>query len=227
MENIGYNFQHGIGVPVDYAKARSWLYRAAALENSDAENQLGWMYQFGQGVEPDDARAVAWYSLAADQGNTQGKNNLCAFQEELEERGSGLWESANQPVSDAAIEMVRRRVRIRELRAQITGLETDAVQDDNSADELATMGKKDDGVGKVMDAFGTVVGVKPRLDAAKYREQAARLREELARLESLDQSSANVCPLTPRSTGHVRLLIVVRCEQFLGAANWGESDRSS
>jgi len=88
--------------------------------------------------------------------------------------------------------MVRRRARIRELRAQINGLETDAVQDDNSADELATMGKKNDGVGKIMDAFGTFVGVKPRLDAAKYREQAARLREELARLESLDQSSANL-----------------------------------
>jgi len=29
------------------------------------------------------------------------------------------------------------------------------------------------------------------------------------------------------STGPMRLLIVVRCEQFLGAANWGESDRSS
>lgn len=29
-----------------------------------------------------------------------------------------------------------------------------------------------------------------------------------------------------RSTGHVRLLIVVRCERFLGAENGAESDRS-
>jgi TPR repeat protein len=194
MENIGYNFQYGIGVATDYAKARSWLYKAAALENSDAENQLGWMYQYGQGVKPDDAKGVAWYRLAADQGNVHGKNNLEAFEDELKERG--FWESANEPVSDAAIEMVQRRARIWDLCAQITGLETDAVAQENSADELANMGnngkKKNDPIAKVMDAFGTVVGVKPLLDAAKSREEAARLREELVRLEYLDQSSANV-----------------------------------
>ena len=145
-------------------------------------------------MKPDDAKAVAWYRLAADQGNVHGKNNLEAFEDELKERG--FWESANEPVSDAAIEMVQRRAHIRDLRAQIAGLETDALAQENSADELANMGdngkKKNDPIAKVMDAFGTVVGVKPLLDAAKSREEAARLREELARLEYLDQSSANV-----------------------------------
>jgi TPR repeat protein len=158
------------------------------------------MYQYGQGVKPDDAKAVAWYRLAADQGNVHGRNNLEAFKDELKERGGGFWESANEPVSDAAIEMVHRRARIRDLRAQITGLETDALAQENSADELANMGnngknknkKKNDAIAKLMDAVGTVVSVKPLLDAAKSREQAARLREELARLEDLDQSSANV-----------------------------------
>jgi len=196
MENIGYNFQNGIGVATDYAKAGFWLYKAAALENSDAENQLGWMYQYGQGVKPDDAKAVAWYRLAADQGNVHGKNNLEAFKDELEERGGGFWESANEPVSDAAIEMVQRRARIRDLRAQITGLETDALAQENSADELANMGnngkKKNGAIAKVMDAFGTVVGAKPLLDAAKSREEAARLREELAKIENQDKFSAGV-----------------------------------
>jgi hypothetical protein len=88
-------------------------------------------------------------------------------------------------------------VRIRDLRAQITGLETDAVAQENSADELATMGKngkgkENDPITKAMDALGTVVGEKPRLDAEISREKAARLGEELGRLEILDQASANV-----------------------------------
>jgi hypothetical protein len=91
--------------------------------------------------------------------------------------------------------MVQRRARIRDLRAQITGLETDGLAEDNSADELAHMGnngrQKDGAIAKAMDAFGTVVGEKPRLEASQSREQAARLREELARLEYLDQSSGN------------------------------------
>jgi hypothetical protein len=204
MNNIGYNFQNGVGVPVDYARARFWLYKAAALENGDAENQLGWMYQYGQGVKPDEARADAWYRLSADQGNVRGQNNLHDLEEDVEERGGTYSESARDPVDDAAIEIVQRRARIRDLRAQITGLETDALAQDSSADELANMGKNGkhkknngvtNGITKVMDAFGTVLSVDPRLDAAKSREQAARLREELARLEALDQSSASVLDL--------------------------------
>jgi TPR repeat protein len=179
-------------VAVDYAKAMWWLDKAAALQNSDAENQLGWMYQFGQGVKPDDAEALAWYQLSADQGNARGQNNLSALQEDLEVNG----DSADGPVNDPVLEMVQRRARIRDLRAQITGLETDALAEDNSADDLAHMGNngknKNGGIAKAMNALGTVVGEKPRVDAAESREEAARLREELARLESLDQTSANV-----------------------------------
>jgi hypothetical protein len=102
--------------------------------------------------------------------------------------------------------MIQRRANIRDLRAQIIGLETDALQDDLSADHLANMGKngkakKQKGITKsitkVMDGVGTAISVNPRLDAANRREQAARLREELAQLESLDQSSANVPPPAP------------------------------
>ena len=109
--------------------------------------------------------------------------------------------TSDAPVNDPAIEMVQRRARIRDLRAQISGLETDALQDDISANELANMGKngkhkKDngitEGITKVIDGVGTVVGAPARLQAPTLREEAARLREELAQLESLDQSSANV-----------------------------------
>jgi TPR repeat protein len=194
MENIGYDFQYGIGVAPNYAQARSWLYKAAALENSDAENQLGWMFQFGQGVRPDEARAYAWYQLSADQGNVNGINNHHALEEDAEDRGGSFPQSARDPLDDAVIQMVQRRAQIRDLRAQITGLETDAVAQDNSADELAHMGdngkKKDGVIAKAFDAFGTVVGQAPRFDAAKSRAQAALLRQKLAALETQDQASA-------------------------------------
>jgi len=52
---------------------------------------------------------------------------------------------------------------------QIVGLETDALHQDDFADQLANTGKngkgKNDGITKVMDAFGTAAGLKPRLDA--------------------------------------------------------------
>jgi hypothetical protein len=101
--------------------------------------------------------AEAWYQLSADQGNIRGQNNLSALQEELEAEGGG--DSANEPVSDPVIETVKRRARIRDLRAQITRRETDALTDENSAYELAHMGnngKKNGGIAKMMDAIRTV-----------------------------------------------------------------------
>ncbi len=206
MENIGYNFQNGVGVAIDYAKAWPWLYKAAALGSATAENQLGWMYQYGEGVPADNAIAVTLYQLSADQGNTSGKDNLSDLCVDLYQSGDKLCHSDNISVSDPAIEMIQRRAQIRDLRAQIIGLETDALQDDMSADDLANMGKNGKGkkknditksITKVMDGVGTALSVNPRLDAANRREQAARLREELAQLERLDQSSANVPPPVP------------------------------
>jgi len=193
-------------VAIDYAQAWSWLCKAAALGSATAENQLGWMYQYGEGVRADDATAVALYRLSADQGNTSGKDNLRDLCVDRYQSGDKLCDSDNTSVSDPAIELIQRRANIRDLRAQITGLETDALEDDISADDLANMGKngkakKQNGITKsitkVMDGVGTALSVNPRLDAANRREQAARLREELAQLESLDQSSANIPPPAP------------------------------
>lgn len=205
MENIGYNFQNGVGVAVDYAKAWSWLYKAAALGSATAENQLGWMYQYGEGMPADNATAVTLYRLSSDQGNKDGDDNLRDLCVDLYQSGDKLCHSGNDIRSDPAIEMILRRAQMRDLRAQIIGLETDALQDDMSADHLANMGKNDKSekngitksITKVMDGVGTTLSVSPRLDAANRREQAARLREELTQLESLDQSSANVPPPAP------------------------------
>jgi TPR repeat protein len=200
MDNIGFNFQNGVGVAVDYGQAWSWLYRGAALGSAAAENQLGWMYQYGQGVKQDDALAVAWYRLSDNLGNTDADTNLRNLCVDLEQRGDELCDSG-APVNDRAIELVQRRVSIRDLRNKITGLETDALQDEMNADELANMGTNSKhahdnvigrGITKFFDSVGTVVGAPARVQAPILRQQAALLREQLAQLERLDQLSRNV-----------------------------------
>ena len=205
MENLGYNYLYGVGVAVDDAKAWYWIYQAALLGSSNAENQLGWMYQHGQGVEQSDAKAVAWYDLSAEQGNVVGRNNLSNLCWDLKLSGNTLCRANNTPVTDPALEVVQRRAQIRYLRAQITGLETDALQDEMEANHLANMGKNakpkknnsisrdvTKGITKTMDGFGTVLGTPARVQAPQLREEVARLRQELAQLQSLDQSSTNI-----------------------------------
>jgi TPR repeat protein len=184
-ENIGYMFQNGIGGQTDYARAMSWFVEAAAHGNSNAENQLGWMYQYGQGVEPDDARALTWYQLAADQGNIHGKRNLEDFTFDLQERGGGAWQSATARVNDAAIARAQRWAKIDDLQRRIAGLEGDAQNQDDLADQLEHSGKgKNDAISKIFNAVGSVPATKYHIEAEKYRAEAARLREELAQIEN-------------------------------------------
>jgi TPR repeat protein len=200
MDDIGFNFQYGVGVAVDYAKAWSWLYRAAVLGNGAAENQIGWMYRHGQGVTQDDAIAVWWYRLADAQGISDADLNLRDVCNDHEQRGDELCDLA-APVHDPALELVQRRTTIRDLRAQIVGLETDALQDDMEANHLASAGtdsahKKDNVIGrgltKFFDGMGTVAGTPSRLLASQASANVAILRAKLAQLESLDQSAANI-----------------------------------
>ena len=184
QENIGYMFQYGTGVPKDYDKARAWYYLAADQGNGDALNQLGWMYQYGQGVKQDNGEALSWYQLSADEGNSQGYNNLHAFTSDLEYQHD-YGNAANERVNDPAFLRAQRLQNIRSLRAQITGLESDAVEQDDVADQLEHMNKgKKDFVSKTFKVIGSVGAAKPHLEAAKYRAQAALLREKLAQLES-------------------------------------------
>jgi hypothetical protein len=193
QENIGYMFQKGLGVPTDYAKAMSWFVEAAAQGNSDAENQIGWMYQFGQGVQEDDARAVTWYRMSADAGNRLGSRNLGLFKNVLDIRGDGLWDSANTTVTDAAIARAQLWIKIQDLQRQIAGLEGDAQDQDDLANQLEHTGKgKNDAITKVFNAMGSVGAVKYHAEAEKYRVEAASLRDELAQIESQNQSTASV-----------------------------------
>jgi TPR repeat protein len=76
---LGHLYEHGQGVPRDYAKAAE-NYRAAALQgHSSAENNLASLYQHGQGVPKNMSRAFEWYLSSAQHGNPVGQCNLATL----------------------------------------------------------------------------------------------------------------------------------------------------
>ena len=66
----------GRGALQDYAKAREYYEKAAALGHADAEFRLGWLHDHGRGVPRDAGTARLWYERAAAQGNANAQYNL-------------------------------------------------------------------------------------------------------------------------------------------------------
>ena len=64
---LGYMYQYGKGVPVDYLKSMDWYKGAADQQHPSAQFNLGVMYQKGYGVSQDFKSAAKWYKLAAEQ----------------------------------------------------------------------------------------------------------------------------------------------------------------
>jgi TPR repeat protein/energy-coupling factor transporter ATP-binding protein EcfA2 len=76
MNNLGFHYQQGVGVPQDYVKARGWYEKAADKGNAVAMNSLGWLYHNGWGAPQDYGKARGWYEKAADKGNAVAMSNL-------------------------------------------------------------------------------------------------------------------------------------------------------
>ena len=64
QNNLGYAFEHGQGVPQDYAEALKLYRRSAEQGDPDGQRSLGHMYESGLGVPRDYVRAHMWFSLA-------------------------------------------------------------------------------------------------------------------------------------------------------------------
>ena len=73
---IGFLYLEGLGISQDYAQARTWFERAAALGNVAATNNLGAMYAQGLGVDQNLQMAFGWYARAAEAGSAIAQNNL-------------------------------------------------------------------------------------------------------------------------------------------------------
>lgn len=72
----GLKYLNGIGVPVDLAKARLWIERAALRGQPVAQNLMGVLNQTGTGAPADMAVAIGWYEGAAKLGNLKAMTNL-------------------------------------------------------------------------------------------------------------------------------------------------------
>jgi hypothetical protein len=69
MTNLGYRYQSGIGIPVDYDLALKWFKKAADAGSVEAWNALGFRYHDGIGTPRDFDEARKWWEKAADQNN--------------------------------------------------------------------------------------------------------------------------------------------------------------
>jgi len=80
--NLGFLYESGWGVPVDYAQAAQWYHRAARQGHGQAQNNLGRMYLEGLGVARDVEQALRWLRAAANGGNADAARFLAeAYQQ--------------------------------------------------------------------------------------------------------------------------------------------------
>jgi hypothetical protein len=73
---LGRMYEHGQGVPQDYAEAAKWHQKAAGQGLPSAEYRLAECYRHGRGVPQDYVEAAKWYRNAAEQGVASAQFNL-------------------------------------------------------------------------------------------------------------------------------------------------------
>lgn len=73
---LGYQYEHGEGVPKNFELAARWYRRAAAQGDARAQVNLGNLYEAGKGVPEDWVQAAAWWTKSAEQGNADGMFQL-------------------------------------------------------------------------------------------------------------------------------------------------------
>src|SRR5437867_9161069 len=61
QNQLGEMYEHGNGVPRDFAKAARWYRLAAEQGMAPAQLNLGTLYENGQGVAQSYAEAARWY----------------------------------------------------------------------------------------------------------------------------------------------------------------------
>jgi hypothetical protein len=64
LNNLGYLYSTGLGVPKDPARAFQLWTIAARFGHSESQWHIGYAYQHGEGVEADEIYSYAWYRCA-------------------------------------------------------------------------------------------------------------------------------------------------------------------
>ena len=76
MNQVGWMYQRGEGITIDYQKAMEWYQKAASHGNSSAMTNIWWLYDKGEGVPEDNVKAVEWYNKGVAAGNTSAVYDL-------------------------------------------------------------------------------------------------------------------------------------------------------
>ena len=69
QNNLGYLYEHGLGVVESYSDAFNWYKRAAEAGLPEAQYNLGTLYHHGRGIARNHDLAYKWFSLAAAAGS--------------------------------------------------------------------------------------------------------------------------------------------------------------
>jgi TPR repeat protein len=67
QSNMGYMYEHGLGVSQSYPDAMAWYRKAANQNLAQAQYNIGNLYYYGYGVERNAREAVRWYRQGAVQ----------------------------------------------------------------------------------------------------------------------------------------------------------------
>jgi TPR repeat protein len=73
---IGWHYEHGIGVPQNYVVAAGWYGKAAAAGDSAAMTNLGNLYEAGNGEQEDWVEAARWWRKSAELAYVRGEAAL-------------------------------------------------------------------------------------------------------------------------------------------------------
>lgn len=75
---MGFAYQSGLGVSVNYVEAMRYYLKAAESGYTSAMLNIGVLYQNGDGVAQDESEAIRWYRKAAEAGHTIAMMSLSA-----------------------------------------------------------------------------------------------------------------------------------------------------
>ncbi len=70
QHTLGYLYETGSGVPLNYEMAASWNRKAAEQGNAGGQADLGWLYYKGLGLPRDPVQAYKWLVLAGREDMT-------------------------------------------------------------------------------------------------------------------------------------------------------------
>jgi cell division protein FtsZ len=95
QNRLGWMYERGEGVELDYGQAAEWHRRAAEQGHLNGMNDLGYLYRQGRGVERDFEQALYWFHQAAKRNYSYAEFNIG----QMYEKGLGVQRDLGEAVN--------------------------------------------------------------------------------------------------------------------------------